>query len=63
MKKSEDQIKMFQVKYSALDKIRPLITQAKELEKSIHQRKQSEKSANWMVKSAQEADLPLDEEL
>jgi superfamily II DNA/RNA helicase len=63
LKKSEDSIKMYQVKYAVLEKVRPLITQAKELEKGIHQRKQSEKSANWMVKSAQEADLELDDEL
>ena len=54
---------MYQVKYAVLEKTRPLITQAKELEKGIHQRKQKEKSADWMVKSAQEADLELDEEL
>ena len=63
LKKSEDSIQMYQVKYAVLDKIRPLITQAKELEKGIHQQKQNEKSADWMVRSARDADLELDEEL
>jgi ATP-dependent RNA helicase DDX24/MAK5 len=36
LKKTPEQIGMFDVKYGVLDKMRPLIEQAKELEKQIH---------------------------
>jgi ATP-dependent RNA helicase DDX24/MAK5 len=49
LKKSEEDLKMFDVKYTILDKIRPLIDQAKELEKSVHRTRQDEKSADWMI--------------
>ena len=63
LKKSEGSIQMYQVKYGVLDKLRPLITQAKDLEKGIHRSKQNEKSATWMMQTAQDADLELDEDL
>ena len=44
LKKSEYSIHLYQVKYVVLEKIRLLITQEKELEKAIHQRKQNDKS-------------------
>lgn len=50
LRKSEDSFTMYQVKYTMLEKMRPLITQAKELEKTVHQKKEREKQANWMVK-------------
>ena len=53
---------MYQVKYTLLDKIRPLIDQAKDLEKEIHRSKQDQKAANWMVTAAKNAGLDLDEE-
>jgi len=40
LKKTEDDILMFEVKYGVLDKIKPLIDQAKTLEKGIHQRRE-----------------------
>lgn len=54
---------MYQVQYSLLEKIRPLIDQAKELEKQIHRKQQGEKSANWVLKAAEDAELELDEDL
>lgn len=63
LKKTEDDIHMFEVKYGVLDKIRPLIDQAKTLEKGIHQRREMEKSAGWMIKTANEAEIEIDEDL
>jgi hypothetical protein len=36
LKKKEEDLNMFNVKFSVLDKLRPLIDQAKELEKEMH---------------------------
>ena len=44
-----------------LEKIKPLIDQAKVIEKSVHRSSQDEKSANWMVQAANDADLTLDD--
>ena len=54
---------MFEVKYAILEKIRPLIDQAKDLEKTMHRTKQDEKAAGWMIQQAKEADLGIDEEV
>jgi hypothetical protein len=54
---------MFEVKYSILDKIKPLIDAAKEAEKTVHRSARDEKAADWMVRAANEAELPLDDEL
>ena len=54
---------MFEVKYSILDKMRPLIDQAKELEKQMHSKARDEKAASGLIKMAQEADVELDEDL
>ena len=54
---------MFNINYTLLEKIRPLIDQAKELEKSMHRKTQEEKSANQVLQWAQDADLELDEDL
>ena len=54
---------MFDINYGSLDKLRPLIEQAKEMEKSIHQKKQDEKAANWIVQNAINGELPLDEDM
>mmetsp|Transcript_17520 Transcript_17520/g.29533 ORF Transcript_17520/g.29533 Transcript_17520/m.29533 type:complete len:147 (+) Transcript_17520:1769-2209(+) len=63
MSKKEDSIGMFQVKYAVLEKIKPLIDQAKDLEKSIHRNKQDEKAANWMIQASKDAELDLEEGL
>lgn len=63
LKKSEDSIAMYSIKYAVLEKLKPLISQAKDLEKTVHQKKQKEKSANWMMTQAKDAELELDEEL
>ena len=47
---------MFEINYGSLDKLRPLIEQAKDMEKSIHQKKQDEKAANWIVQNAIDGD-------
>lgn len=36
LKKQEEQIKMFEIQFSALDRLRPLIEEAKHMEKTIH---------------------------
>lgn len=46
-----------------MDKIRPLIDQAKVIEKTIHKKEANQKSANWTLTMAKEADLELDEDL
>ena len=63
LKKSEDQIQQYEVKYSILEKVRPLIDQTKDLEKSMHKTKQDEKTANWMLSAAKECDLDLDDDV
>mmetsp|Transcript_33627 Transcript_33627/g.51855 ORF Transcript_33627/g.51855 Transcript_33627/m.51855 type:complete len:113 (+) Transcript_33627:1700-2038(+) len=54
---------MFHVKYAVLEKIRPLIEQARDIEKTLHQKKQGEKTANWMLSTAKNAEIDLDEEM
>jgi len=54
---------MFEVKYNVLDKIRPLIDQAKVIEKTIHKKESNQKSANWTLTMAKEAELELDEDM
>lgn len=61
LKKTEDDLQQFEVKYSVLEKIKPLIDQAKTIEKTVHRTNQDEKAANWMIQAAQDADLTLDE--
>lgn len=51
------------MKFTILDKLRPLIQQAKQLEKEMHVKSKDQKDANWMLKTAQEAELELDEGL
>jgi hypothetical protein len=63
LKKTEDNFSLFEVKFHLLDKIRPLIDQAKEIEKTVHRKEADEKAANWMLKAAQDAELELDEDM
>lgn len=63
LSKNENSFQLFGVSYNLLEKIRPLIDQAKELEKDIHRKQQGEKSANWVLKQAQQADLDLDDDI
>ena len=51
------------MKYGVLDKIKPLIHQAKKLEKTIHKKQSNEKEANWTLGLAREGELPLDEDM
>jgi ATP-dependent RNA helicase DDX24/MAK5 len=63
LKKSTEDVQMLDVKYSQLDNLRPLIESSSQLEKSTHQDKKREKSAQWLMKTADEADLDLDDDL
>lgn len=63
LKKSEADLQMFDIKYSILDKIRPLIDQAKELEKSLHRTRTQEKDADQTIQMAQDADINIDEDM
>ena len=54
---------MFDIKFSILDKIRPLIDQAKELEKSLHRSRTQEKDADQTIQMANDADLGIDEDM
>jgi hypothetical protein len=40
-----------------------LVKSAQELEKDTHKEKTNDKEATWLLKTAQEADLTLDEDL
>jgi len=51
------------VKYGVLDKIKPLIDQAKKLEKTIHKKQSNAKEANWTLGLARDAELPMDEDM
>ena len=63
LKKSTEDVQMLDVKYSQLDNLRPLIESSSQLEKSTNQDKKREKSAQWLMKTADEADLDLDDDL
>lgn len=63
LKKTEDSFTRFEVQFNVLDKIKPLIDQAKDLEKTIHHKNMEEKSANWMLHTAEEAELCIEEDL
>lgn len=56
-------ISMYNVQYTLLDKIRPLIDATKELEKGVHKRSQNEKEANWMLHTASEAGIDLEPDM
>lgn len=51
------------MKYGVLDKIKPLIDQAKKLEKTIHKKQSNAKEANWTLGLARDAELPMDEDM
>ena len=63
LRKKEEDIQQYEVKYNVLDKIRPLIDQAKVIEKQIHKKEANAKEANWTLTMAKDADLLLDEDL
>ena len=43
--------------------MRPILEQAVKLEKQVHSKIQDQKSANWLLKTAKDADLEPDEEI
>jgi len=63
LKKSTEDVQMLDVKYSQLEQLRPLIESSSQLEKDNHQEKKREKGAQWIMKTADEADLDLDDEM
>ena len=54
---------MLDVKYGQLELMRKVVKAAKELEKDTHRKQADEKTANWVLKQARDADLTLDEDL
>jgi Fe2+ or Zn2+ uptake regulation protein len=63
LKKETNDVQMLDVKYSQLEMLRPLIESSSQLEKETHYDKKREKSAQWIMKTAEDADLDLDDEL
>lgn len=51
------------MKYSSLEVMKPLVSGAQELEKTMHRQKADEQAASWLLKTAKSADLDLDEDL
>jgi hypothetical protein len=54
---------MYNVSYTQIDKLEPLIESAKKFEAALHQKSRDIKSANWLLNMAKDADLELDDEL
>lgn len=54
---------MLDVKFSMLEMLRPLVKASQDLEKDTHREKSDDKQASWLLKSAKEADLDLDDDL
>ena len=59
----QDPLEMLDVKYAQLELMRSVVDAAKEIEKDSHRKQADEKSANWLLKKAKEADLDLDDDL
>lgn len=54
---------MLDVKYGQLEVLRQVVKTAQELEKSDHRKLADEKAASWVLKTAKDAELVLDEDL
>lgn len=50
---------MLPVSYVQLSKLEPLVEAAKKFESALHQKTKEEKSTNWMLKMAKQADIDL----
>ena len=54
---------MLDVKYAKLELMRPAVSAAIESERTFHRENADQKAASWMLKTAKEADLTLDDDL
>ena len=63
LSKDMEKVQMLDVKYAHLELMKPVVNTAVELEKKAHREGADEKAANWLLKTAREADLALDEDL
>ena len=63
LKKDMDRVEMLDVKYSHLEMLKPVIKTATDLEKTHHRRQADEKAASWLLKTAKDAELVMDDDL
>ena len=63
LKQSMDSIQMLEVKYSKLELMRPVVNAAIETERTTHREQADQKAASWILKTAKEADLEMDDDL
>jgi superfamily II DNA/RNA helicase len=63
LKKPSDAIQMYAVNYTDLKRLEPLIEAAKKFESASHREVRQQKSENWILKTAKDADLDLDDDL
>jgi superfamily II DNA/RNA helicase len=63
LKRSIDQVEMLDIKYSNLELMGPLVRAAQQIEKTSHREKADEKAAKWIMQTAKNADLELDDDL
>lgn len=63
LNKETENIEMYSVSYTTLSKLEPLVNAAKEFEATLHRKDQDHKSASWILRAAQNADLDLDDNL
>ena len=54
---------MLDVKYAKLELMRPAVNAAIDSEKTFHREHADQKAASWVLKTAKEADLTLDDDL
>ena len=54
---------MLDVKYAKLELTRPAVNAAIDSEKTFHREHADQKAASWVLKTAKEADLTLDDDL
>ena len=54
---------MFEVSYTTLAKLEPLVEAAAKFESALHKSHKDQKEKNWFLSQAKAADLPIDERL
>lgn len=60
---TEETLEPYPVSYVQLSKLEPLVEAAQKIESALHRNDKEKKSANWLLKAAQDADLTLDDNL
>jgi ATP-dependent RNA helicase DDX24/MAK5 len=63
LKKSTEDVEMLDVKYTHLEMLRKVVRTAQELEKDSHREHTDDKTATWLLKTAKDAELTLDDDL